>query len=182
VADGKYGQFVNHFLDSICTPRNSGIVTCLAGFSMTGFASFALLMILLQRMMFALLPPVPQDRQGILFTTGMNAVHGIWMIYMPLMLAGGVVFIVTGYRLLYGSELARRIAQTNAVLGYFWLAAYAISCYRVLPIFEEEMFSHSPFPFPKAFGLISVVGTTMIAALIPTGLLLVLSRVRHNDR
>src|SRR4051794_39567850 len=92
----------------------------------------------------------------------MEAVHSVWIIYMPLMLAGGLAFLVAGYRVLYGSELARRIAQVNAVLGYVWLAAYAVSCYRIMPVFDE-MFSNLPFPSPKAFGLVSVVGTTAIA-------------------
>ncbi len=138
---------------------------------MVAFGTFALLMVLAQRILFSTMQPIPPDPPGIAFMKTMDAIHGVWLVYMPLMIAGGLVFAVGGIGLVRGSEIARRIAQANAVLGYVWLIAYGVSCYRIMPLFEEL----SGLPM-RLFGVVSILVTTLIFATVPTGLLYLLSR------
>jgi hypothetical protein len=170
---------------SLRTDRNSGILTCICGVLMSVFAAVALLMVALQRLMLTTMPPIPtSDARGKLFLQTMHRMHDIWLLYMPLMLAGGVVFAIAGFRLLYGSQLARRVAQINASVGYLWLIAYALSCYQFAPTMLD-LFASFPGSPPKpaltAFFHFSIVGTTLFQAVLLTGLLYTLSRPRPSS-
>jgi hypothetical protein len=167
---------------SLRTDRNSGIITCIFGGVMIPFGAFGLLMVALQRLMFSTLPPIPAtDPHGKLFLETMHLIHGAWLIYMPLLIVIGVVFVVAGIQLFRGSQVARRVAQVNAGLCYVWLIAYAVSCYQILPTMLDLFASFPnapPRPFLQAFAHISAVGTTLFHALFPTVLLYLLSRPR----
>ena len=147
---------------------------------MVAFGSCALLMVVLQRTILSVIPPIAQDAQDTAFMSAIDAIHGVWAIYMPLMIAGGLMYAITGLCLRYASEFARRLAQINAVLGYVWLAAYAVSCYHLVPTCEK-LWGLMPSPVIESFGVVSIVGTTVIFAAIPTGLLVSLSRERTSD-
>jgi hypothetical protein len=158
------------------TDQFSGLFACILGVMMIAFGVFSLLMVGLQRVMLFGLPPIPQDARGIAFTKATEAIHLTWLIYMPLMIVGGLVFAVTGVGVFRGSEIARRVPQVNALLGYIWLAAYAVSCYHVWQI-----------PFPglnesaiDIFRWISLISGTLGAAVLPTALLYALSRPRST--
>jgi len=144
---------------------------------MVAFGTLALLMVVAQRLLFLSMPPPPQDPDFVKFMNTMHAVHRVWLLYMPLMIAGGLVFAIAGIGLVLGSRIARRVAQANAVLGYLWLLAYGVSCYGVMSLFEEL----SGLPM-KLFGLASIIVTTLIFATVPTGLLYLLNRpLPHAD-
>lgn len=162
---------------SLRTDRVSGIITWVFGLVMIGFATFGILIIVIQRAMIGAMPPMPMNpnEPGVSVIDAIYAVHGIWFIFLPLMIAGGIVFAFAGFRLQRGSTAARRLAQANAVCAYVWVIAYLASCIRVM-----EVIGPPPGMVPGRLSLLFqfvsfVVGGLMLAAF-PTGLLFVLSR------
>ena len=112
------------------------------------------------------------------FLETMQAVHRVWFTYLPIMIAGGVVFAVAGYYLSRGSLTARRIAQANAIAGYVWLAAYIMSCY---PLMDDLMPQGIlPAPVRIAFKWFTLIFGTLQGAAFPTLLLFLLSRPRQQ--
>ena len=89
---------------SLRTGRISGIVTCISGIVMIGFAVFGLLFVVLQRLMFSTMSLVDM----------VDAIHAVWLVYLPLMIVGGIVYAVTGWKIQGGSHFARRVAQANS--------------------------------------------------------------------
>lgn len=164
---------------SLRTDRISGIVTGAFGIVMVGFASFGLLIVALQRAMLGAMP-LPENPQGVSVEDAIRAIHGVWFIYFPLMIAGGFVFAVAGFCVVRGSLVARRVAQLNAICGYAWLIAYAISCYQIMDVIG---------PPPGTLGAaansiflwLSLTVGTLIPAAFPTALLFLLSRPRTAD-
>src|SRR4051812_6422302 len=75
----------------------AGAITGVLGICLAAFASFGLLMVALQRFMFSRMPRMPPDSNGIAMEDWFQATHGIWMIYMPLMIVGGLVLAVAGF-------------------------------------------------------------------------------------
>jgi hypothetical protein len=161
------------------TDNVSGIITGVFGVVMAGFAGFGLLIVALQRVMLSAMPPFPHDPSGVSVVDAMHAIHGVWFVFFPLMIAGGIVFAVSGFYVRRGSLAARRVAQANAILGYVWLVAYMASCHRV-----SDRFFPPPdlLPMPAAGVLqwVSLVMGTLMGAAFPTGLLFILSRPREQ--
>ena len=162
---------------SLRTDRVSGIITWVFGLVMIGFATFGLLIIAIQRAMIGVMPPMPMNpnEPGVSVIDAMYTVHGIWFVFLPLMIAGGIFFAFAGFRLQRGSTAARRLAQANAVCGYVWIVAYLFSCTRVMEVLDPPPGMVSGY-LGGVFQFVSIgVGILMLAAF-PTGLLFVLSR------
>ena len=87
--------------------------------------------------------------------------------------------LLAGIRIFKGSSTARRVAQVNAVLAYVWLISYALACYRIMWLLPTP-FDEISKPAMDAFRWLSLIGTTFIAALFPTGLLFILRRPSAN--
>jgi hypothetical protein len=161
------------------TDKVSGIVTLVFGLMMIAFGSFGLLIVALQRLMIAATMQNPQNADMSRVVEAMKAIHGVWFIYLPLMVAGGLVFAVCGFFLLRGSFAARRIAQANAICGYVWGIAYSISCYQIMDVVMPQT-PELPDSVRTAFMWLSLVGGTLLNALFPTALLYLLSRPRSK--
>ena len=161
------------------TDKISGLVVVCFGMFMIVFGTFALSIILLQSLIFKTMPPIPVGPDGFDFTTTMRKMHALWWTYMPITIAGGLVFAVCGRLIYRGSNAARRIAQFNAVLGYVWGIAYAWSCSQLV----------DAFPVPGMVMDDSVVEVIKIGSLFlnllfelmfPTAILFLLSRPKSQ--
>ncbi|QDU28347.1 hypothetical protein ETAA8_34470 [Anatilimnocola aggregata] len=152
----------------------SGIITGVFGVLMTLFAGFALLIIALQRAMLGMMPVRPGERHGIDVMKVADTIHGIWFFYMPLTLVGGLVFAISGYYLYRGSNVARRVAQLNAICGFAWTVAYAISCGQASEIQAELM--SMPAPMVALNRWFTIIATIVFGSLFPGALLIVLIR------
>src|SRR5437016_2732415 len=106
---------------SLRTDKVSGIITCLFGIAMVGFASFGLLIAALQRVLISAMSPLPQSPDARSVVDGMHALHGIWFNYLPIMILGGLVFGGAGFYVTRSSLAARRVAQATAICGYVWV-------------------------------------------------------------
>jgi hypothetical protein len=153
------------------TDKVSGIVTLIFGLLMIGFATFGLTIVGFQRL-------VMQDSQNAEMSRiveSMKAMHGVWFIYLPLMMLGGLVFAVSGFFLSRGSLAARRIAQINAICGYMWGIAYSMSCYQIMDVVMPRT-PALPDSARTAFMWVSLVVGTLLNAAFPTAMLFLLSR------
>ena len=158
---------------SLRTDNLSGTITCVFGIVMIGFASFGLIIVALQRVMISAMPPMPQNGPSV--TDMMHAIHGVWFIYFPIMIVGGIIYAVAGFHVRRGSLAARRVAQGNAICGYIWVIAYSISCYQIMDIIgpPPDVLSEKA---SAVFQWFSIVLGTLMGAAFPTGLLYILSR------
>jgi hypothetical protein len=157
------------------TDKISGLVTLVFGLLMIGFGAFSLAIVGFQRLVITGLMQDPQNADMSRVAEGMKAVHGVWFIYLPLMMLGGLVFVVSGFFLSRGSLTARRIAQINAICGYMWGIAYSMSCYQIMDVVMPQT-PALPDSARTAFMWGSLVGGTLINAAFPTALLYLLSR------
>lgn len=159
---------------SLRTDNVSGAITCAFGIVMVAFASFGLMIVALQRLILTTMPPIPQNPGAPPFTDMMYAIHGVWFVYLPIMIVGGVIYAVAGFYVRRGSLPARRIAQANAIVGYIWAIAYSVSCYRIMQIMPPPIDLSEPASM--AFKLVTMIFGTLVSAAFPTALLLILCR------
>jgi hypothetical protein len=157
----------------------AGVITCASGVAMAGFGAFGLAIALVQRVMLQA-TPLPDDPRGAAVIESMRAIHGVWFVFLPLLVAGGLVFALSGWLVARGSQRARRVAQANAVAGYAWVIAYSVRCHQVMDAFAPvEML---PPPARAIFLGFTLVMGTLLGAAVPTGLLWVLSRARPTGQ
>jgi hypothetical protein len=142
---------------------------------MIAFAVFGLMIIALQRVLLATMPPIPQNPCDPPFADMLDAAHSVWFVYLPLMFGGGIIYVVAGFLVRRGSHAARRIAQANAIAGYLWVIAYSISCYQIIHLVSPPK-DVLPEPANAVFQWMSIIGGTVTGAAFPTGLLYLLSR------
>jgi hypothetical protein len=157
------------------TDKVSGIVTLIFGLLMIGFATFGLTIVGFQRLVISLLMQDSQNAEMSRIVESMKAMHGVWFIYLPLMMLGGLVFAVSGFFLSRGSLAARRIAQINAICGYMWGIAYSMSCYQIMDVVMPQT-PALPDSARTAFMWVSLVVGTLLNAAFPTAMLFLLSR------
>ncbi len=160
---------------TVRSDKVSGIVTSVFGLLMTAFACFGLLILGFQRMVILGMPQEHEDAEAAAVMKAMLAIHHVWLIYLPLMIVGGLIFVGAGWWLYRGSQVARRIAQATALGGYVWVAAYTVSCYQIM---DDIMPRGLPEPARVAFMWLSLVSGTLIGAAFPSVLLFFLSRPR----
>ncbi|WP_146594782.1 hypothetical protein [Novipirellula galeiformis] len=122
------------------------------------------------------MPPMPQNPNGASVADAMRAIHGVWFIYLPIMIVGGIVYAVSGFYVRRGSFAARRVAQANAIVGYIWVVAYSISCYQIIGPPPDVL----PEPASTVFQWFSIIVGALIGAAFPTGLLYLLSRPQNQ--
>jgi hypothetical protein len=173
MSNNKSSRGIAAQIRSLRTDKVSGTITGVFGLMMVGFASFGLIIVGLQRVMFSFMPKPPREDQGVPIDVVMDAIHGVWFIFFPLMIAGGIVFAIAGYYLRRGSQTARRVAQVNALLGYLWVIGYIFSCYRVIDVIAPSP-EFVPAEVSRGFQWFSLVLGFFMSAGFPTGLLLVL--------
>lgn len=164
---------INHSM-SLRTDNISGAITCAFGIVMVAFASFGLMIVALQRLILTSMPPIPQNPGAPPFTDMINGIHGVWFVYLPLMIGGGIIYAIAGFHVRRGSLIARRVAQANALAGYIWGIGYLASCYRIMQIMPPPL--DLPEPASMAFRLVTMIFGTLVSAAFPTGLLFILSR------
>src|SRR5580765_3691317 len=117
--------------ESLRSDKVAGLITGVFGLVLVVFGGFALVIVAFQRLSMSMTPPgrsVGFEH----FDEMMRAVQGAFITYLPFMIVGGLVFGVAGFYIYRGSMVARRIAQTNAVLGFIWVVAYSITSYRIM--------------------------------------------------
>ena len=165
--------------NSLRTDKVSGTITCAFGIVMICFASFGLMIVAGQRMMLSAIGPMTEFPEGPSPIDAMNALHGVWFIYLPIMLVGGIVYAVSGFHVRRGSLVARRVAQANAIVGYLWVVAYSISGYQVSSSLAPQL-SVLPEPVSTALLSFSMIFCMAIGAAFPTGLFYILSRPQNQ--
>ncbi|MBK7394501.1 MAG: hypothetical protein IPI64_14605 [Chloracidobacterium sp.] len=158
-------------MNSLRSDKVAGILTALVGLCMAGFGAFSLAMVAFKRMMMSSTPPGPAH-----FEEMMRAIHTTWITYFPFMIAGGVVFVVTGFYIYRGSPLARRIAQLTAVLGIIWIFAYVIAAQRVIQTMTELPFAQEP-----VFQWVLIIVNLIFLLAFPAALLFILSRPKADE-
>jgi hypothetical protein len=146
---------------------------------MVAFASFGLLLVALQLVIISAMPPMPQNPGRPSFTDMMHAIHGVWFIYLPITIVGGIIYMVAGYYMRRGSNIARRVAQVNAIAGYVWVITYSISCYQIMDVIGPPPGVLSEFG-GAVFQWFSLIAGTLMGAAFPTGLLFILSRPKDQ--
>jgi hypothetical protein len=146
----------------------AGLITGTFGLVMIVFGAFGLVIVAFQRLVMSASPP-NQHASFEHFDEMMRAIQGVFISYLPLMIAGGVVFGVAGIYIYRGSLVARRIAQTNAVVGFGWIIAYMIASYRVMQSMHELPISQSP-----VFQWASIIVNLIILLAFPAALLYIL--------
>ena len=149
----------------------AGLATGTLGLGMVLFGSFALVIVAFQRTMMRSIPP--NDDQ---FGEMMIAVHGVFITYLPFMIAGGLVFAAAGFFIYRGSPAARRIAQVNTVVGVVWIITYSITSYRMIqkmpmlpPVYQDPVFQWG-----------SIIVNLIILLAFPAALFYILSHPKRN--
>lgn len=161
-------------LDSVRSDKVAGVITGIFGLVLVGFGGFGLMIVAFQRLMMSI-PTTPGNHPAGFehFDEMMRAVQDAFITYLPLMIAGGLVFGIAGFYIYRGSQSARRIAQTNAVLGFVWIIAYTIMSYRV-----TQMMAGPPFNISPQFIWSSIVVNLIIQFAFPAALLYMLRSPR----
>src|ERR1051325_4941181 len=125
----------------------AGLITGTLGLAMVVFGAFGLVIVAFQRLMMSKMPPQPKPPAGFEhFDEMMRAIQGLFITYLPFMIAGGLVFGVAGLCIYRGSRSARLIAQINTFLSLVWIAAYFIASYQVMqtmkdfPMYQDPVF------------------------------------------
>lgn len=160
------------------TDKTSGLLMLVIGIALTCFASVGLAMVVLQRAV-ALSMAAQQNSEEASFLSALDAIYGVWIIYLPMMVAGGFIFVICGFYVRQGSMVARRVAQIAAICSYAWIIAYAMSSYRIAAAISQAI-KILPEPVGVAFLWLSIAATILISAAIPTAILYSLGRSRSH--
>ena len=162
---------------SLRTDRVSGILTAVLGLFVTASALLSLALIGFQNLLLTRMSEMPPTEAGLELAETIGVFQDIWRVFMPPLLVGGVVYALSGYLLLRGSQRARRVAQFNTVCGFVWAAAYTVSSYRLM---EVAMPPREELPEPARMAMVLIgllVGAGFNFGALG-GLLFVLSRPR----
>lgn len=116
---------------SFRSDKNAGAIICGLGIAMIFFGASGLSLVGLQRVVITTMPRIPPGPGSANFLATMEGGHKILLIYLPLMILGGIVFAVSGIYIRRGLLLARRLAQMNTACGYVWGICYGVSCWEL---------------------------------------------------
>ena len=159
---------------SFRSDKNAGTIICGLGIAMVVLGAFCLGIVGLQRVVIASMLPIQPGPGTANFMAGMDGLHRICLLYLPVMILGGMVFAVSGFYIRRGSLVARRCAQLNAVCGYVWGFCNAFSCWKVGSHLGPPPGIPSTVYF--AMQIVCGVGGVLMFVAIPTVLLLILNR------
>jgi hypothetical protein len=166
------------FTVSLRTDPVSGILTTVFGSFFVFIGLMGLLIVGIQHLFIAYLPPGSPEQS---VEKKMQAMHGVLVVHLPIVIVGGAVLAISGLLVRRGYLVARRIAQATALGGYVWGYFYFVDIYRIKSQFQQP----SPSPIHSettqaVFEWVSLIGGILILAGLPTGLLYILSRPRER--
>jgi hypothetical protein len=100
-----------------------------------------------------------------------TALRSVWIIYMPIMVVIGVLYILSGWLLKNKKQKGIAVGIIASILNLFWFAGYAVSViFKVLPTFPGKL------P-PIEFQIIVLVIGTVVFCLYPIYFLLTFKRI-----
>lgn len=163
---------------SLRNDQTSGLLTHVLGIIISTFGTFGLVIVVLQHVFF-LKQPVGPTASGQAIELRMRAIDELLLIYLPIMVLGGVLFSVFGYYVRHGSQWARRLAQIVAVCGFAWVIAYFIHG-RQIPSLPERQGSAPLESLKFIVDGATRIGSYLLLAAVPSFIFFVLSRPRNR--
>lgn len=117
--------------------KSSGLISIIYGFVGCGFGVFALLMIFMGQKMIRNFESTDQiDKMRIYFA----ALQQVWLIYMPLMIIIGLIYVLSGVLLKEDKKGGISAGIFAGILNLLWFAGYAISVNNnVMPVFPHKL-------------------------------------------
>ena len=154
--------------------ESAGAIICAVGIVMMVLGLTILSIVGLQRVVFASMPPIPPSPGSAQFLATISVIHRIALLFMPIMIAGGIVFAVTGFHIQRGSLAARRCAQVNAACGYLWGFCFGFTSWEIGSQLGPPPGMSPTLYFP--FQIVCGIGNALMLVAIPTLLLCILRR------
>jgi len=100
-----------------------------------------------------------------------TALRSVWLIYMPIMIVIGVLYILSGWLIKNKNQKGIVVGISASIFNLFWVAGYEVSLiFNVLPTFPGK------FP-PIEFQIIVFVIVAVIFCLYPVYFLLTFKRI-----
>jgi hypothetical protein len=98
------------------------VLTMVYGGCTAVFGLFFLVIIFLQKLMFSAMPSSVNFMNQRLY---METLHNIWLIFMPLLIFLGLLFLFSGYHLYKSRLVGKRLTQSASIAVILWFAFYA---------------------------------------------------------
>lgn len=117
--------------------RTACAVAALLGLAAIAFASFGLVLVGTQRLMLTAMTTHSPDPGLGTHMAMFDALHGAWLVHMPLWIVLGTLLVATGLTVRRGT-IAARWLQVVCVFAAVELCAYVVHLvFGILPVFER---------------------------------------------
>jgi hypothetical protein len=99
------------------------VLTMVYGGGTAVFGLFFIAIIFLQKLMFSTMPSSVNFVNQRLY---METLHNIWLVFMPMLIVLGFLFVLSGYCLYNARDVGKRLAQGSSIAVILWFAFYAL--------------------------------------------------------
>ena len=99
------------------------VLTMVYGGGSAVFSLFFIAIIFLQKLMFSTMPSSVNFVNQRLY---LETLHNIWLIFMPLLIFLGLLFLFSGYHLYKARLVGKRLTQGASIAVILWFAFYAL--------------------------------------------------------
>ncbi len=139
--------------------KTIGSISKIYGLIATGFGTILILTSFILRVFFNAhhFPPHPKMNFKLYFV----ALHEVWMIYMPLMVLIGLLYLLSGQGLSHNRKFGKVLLLTSSLLNIGWFLFYInASRITVLPLVKNA--------FPSGIITFSFILTAFVTCGYPT--------------
>jgi hypothetical protein len=155
------------------------VLTMVFGSLEAVFGFFSLLGIFMQRLMMRATPSVshPEVHRGSMeFWLRIEITHNIWLIFMPFLIALGILFVVSGYQLYKNKKIGVPLIRGASISIVLWFILYCLISLSFGPyLFNIPEMNDVSF---KIFLVLSGIISFVVICGYPVFLLLYLSHKR----
>lgn len=151
--------------------KSAGLISLIYGFLGCGLGIFSLFTLYMGQKMLNNFKSTGEQFLKMKFY--FNALHDSWLIYMPLIIIIGLIYILAGWLIKKGKKEGISVGIFAGILNLLWFAGYAISILdNVMPAFPRKL-----QPIEEIFA-IAIAGIFM--CLFPLYFLLTFKRIELN--
>jgi hypothetical protein len=151
--------------------KNAGLVTMVYGAVGCGFGLFALLITYVENKMIVNFKSTDQlEKMKIYF----HALQNVWLIFMPLMILIGLIYLLSGYYLKKQRKEGISVGIVATILNILWFIGYVMSLItNVMPVFPHRI---DPAVEISIFSLVGI-----ITCLYPIYFLFIFKRIELGE-
>jgi len=162
-------------MKTVLRNKTSAICIAIGGFYMV-FGLLDLCMIIFQKMMISDIGQFP----GMKFTNMLSLIHGIWIIYMPLMILLGIAYLIFGLLFHQISSHKFQINLVLSALSLIWVLAYVISCLPYMHLLISD-FAFGQKWFGSLIYIITAFGFLVVFSLFTLPQFIIGMQIRKQN-